>query len=267
MAEENLSELRPIVTREEAKAAGLKRYFEGDECAYGHVAERLVRNQGCTECARIRSQAWRDANPEKSKESWSKHRAQNRDKIIKRNRERNEFPCRYCGKHIDFPEARPGAKRTSRPKYCSDYCRLYSKVSQEPGQGPKSDCWEFQGGKHRFGYGMINMSESKASDVTVSHIVAWEISNGPVPDGLFVCHKCDNPPCCKPDHLFLGTHQDNMDDMVKKGRSGSRLPEWEILEIRASSESDDTLAKKYGCSPLTIWRIRSGKTWTNLQQD
>lgn len=272
MAEEKVPEIRPIVTREEAKALGLKQYFEGQACAFGHVANRLVRNQRCTECARLSSQAWRDANPDKSKSAWGRHRADNRDKINERNRLRKEFPCRHCGKHIDFPEARPGVKRVSRPKYCSDYCRLYSKVSQAPEQGPSGDCWEFQGGKHRFGYGMINMSGTKATEVTTAHAVAWEIANGPIPNGMFVLHRCDNPACCRPDHLFLGTHQDNMDDMKAKGRGRngsshfrSKLSEEDAQRIKEDPRSHYEIAADYGLVRQAVSSIKAGKTWKHLK--
>lgn len=78
---------------------------------------------------------------------------------------------------------------------------------------PVGDCLEWQGCLNH-GYGQMGVD-----GVTVlAHRYAWARVNGPIPDGLFVCHKCDNPPCCNVDHLFLGTHQDNMDDMVAKGR-------------------------------------------------
>jgi hypothetical protein len=79
----------------------------------------------------------------------------------------------------------------------------------------------------RSGYGRINIA---GRGVVVTHRFAWEVVNGPIPDGLNVLHHCDNPPCCETDptdgypegHLFLGTHADNMADMVAKGRSGTR---------------------------------------------
>jgi hypothetical protein len=79
-------------------------------------------------------------------------------------------------------------------------------------------CWEIEprlrSGRDQFPYGSLNI----AGTPELTHRLAWEATHGPIPDGLFVCHKCDNPPCCNPDHLFLGTHQDNMDDAIRKGR-------------------------------------------------
>jgi hypothetical protein len=124
-------------------------------------------------------------------------------------------PCKHCGKPIDFPEPRPGAVRASRPKYCSKRCRIYSRIEVRG----SDECWHWQGAKHRFGYGLVNVSGTKVADVTSAHSIAWEIANNTkVPQGMYVCHACDNPPCCNPAHLWLGTPQDNYDDMIAKGR-------------------------------------------------
>ena len=108
MAEENVPENRPIVTLEEARAAGLTRYFTGKPCPKGHMSERRTKGSACLQCAKEITEAWIRANPDKQKAYWDRHRNENKDKINARNRVRKEFPCRHCGKHIDFPEARPG---------------------------------------------------------------------------------------------------------------------------------------------------------------
>jgi hypothetical protein len=81
-----------------------------------------------------------------------------------------------------------------------------SRVIPEPNTG----CWLWEGPVNFFGYGLSHHSRV--------HRLAWEEANGPIPDGLFVLHRCDVPSCCNPDHLFLGTHQDNADDKKRKGR-------------------------------------------------
>lgn len=78
------------------------------------------------------------------------------------------------------------------------------------------DCWEWTGFKNRQGYGQFQVSTKNGQP---AHRVSFELANGKIPDGMHVCHKCDNPPCVRPDHLFLGTPSDNMKDMVKKGRN------------------------------------------------
>jgi len=76
------------------------------------------------------------------------------------------------------------------------------------------DCWEWQRGRDDGGYGCVCYSGKRYG----AHRLAWELTNGPIPEGLLVCHSCDNPPCCNPKHLFLGTHGDNMQDALTKGR-------------------------------------------------
>lgn len=87
--------------------------------------------------------------------------------------------------------------------------RFWNKVDKET----ESGCWEWVGST-RNGYGCI-----RPIGVTkYSHRVSWELHNGPIPDGLWVLHKCDNRKCVNPDHLFLGTNQDNVNDKMSKGR-------------------------------------------------
>lgn len=78
-------------------------------------------------------------------------------------------------------------------------------------------CWEFTGYRMPNGYGKIGLG-SREDGNDLAHRVAWRLANGPIPAGMDICHRCDNPPCCNPAHLFLGTRLDNMSDMSRKGR-------------------------------------------------
>ena len=95
------------------------------------------------------------------------------------------------------------------------------------------DCWEWDGHCNEYGYGIFNWGRH-----IKAHRFVFECYNGLIPNNLFVCHKCDNPPCCNPEHLFLGTEQDNKNDMVQKNRQAfgisngmSKLNDEIVIEI------------------------------------
>ena len=112
-----------------------------------------------------------------------------------------------------------------------------------------------------------------------AHRLAWEATYGPIPKGLYVCHPCDNPSCVNPDHLFVGNQQDNMDDMVSKGRSfkgkgeragNAKLTNRLVSEIKkrlANGETANNIHKDYPVGPSTIYRIRAGTHWNNISTE
>jgi len=152
-------------------------------------------------------------------------------------------------------------------------------------------CWIWRGGCDKRGYGRFLFR----GRVVVAARAAWELFVGPIPENLWILHRCDNPPCVNPAHLFLGTAADNVRDMMNKrrhisvmcperlargNRSGSRMhPEsrprgeknkgakltWEVVdEIRLAEKCGVTqraLAARFGVRQSTVWQILRGRTW------
>jgi hypothetical protein len=134
-------------------------------------------------------------------------------------------------------------------------------------------CWNWTGGKVR-GYGRTTRARTRER---LAHRISYIIFIGPIPKGLFVCHKCDNRSCVNPEHLFLGTNQDNMDDMKKKGRFPKRTGEdsschkmtnTEVLWIRfffAKKVFTKTeLSRIFNISKTTVGCIIERKTWKDI---
>ena len=145
--------------------------------------------------------------------------------------------------------------------------RFWEKVKRGPG------CWEWQASKASWGYGQIGRGR-KGAGVYRTHRLSWEINNGPIPEGMCVLHKCDNPPCVRPDHSFLGTLSDNTNDAARKGRMprgeshpNTILTEVKINEIKEFIKSGLTqrvVADKYGISSSTVSNVIRGKTWKHV---
>jgi len=140
----------------------------------------------------------------------------------------------------------------------------------------ESGCWIWRLEVNNWGYGKIKIKGRTVS----AHRASYSEFIGGIPDKLCVLHRCDVPSCVNPDHLFLGTHQDNSDDRGRKGRAkgaikrerhgeanpNAKLTEKKVLEIRSSKEPSDILAKKYNVSSGYISEIKAGKKWSYLNE-
>lgn len=132
-----------------------------------------------------------------------------------------------------------------------------------------SGCWEWTRTLNNQGYGVTWLNGRRTS----AHRAAWVLAHGPIPAGRWVLHSCDNPPCCNPDHLWLGTPRDNQRDCISKGRkafavgsaaSMAKLTEGQIPEVRArcaSGETQTAVARDLGVTRGTIYKILHRECW------
>lgn len=151
-----------------------------------------------------------------------------------------------------------------------DIYRFWSKVNILD----DNQCWEWTAARSN-GYG--HFGTGKKFGTKVAHRIAYMISNNTsIPKDMDICHTCDNPPCCNPKHLFMGTAQENMSDMVAKGRSAnnsgennpnvkiSKITAWKILILHDLGYSNLKIAKKVGLGESSVARTVNGQAWRSV---
>lgn len=136
----------------------------------------------------------------------------------------------------------------------------------------ENGCWEWSRTRLPAGYGLLGSNYK----MHYTHRLAYQLWNGPIGEKMYVCHKCDNPPCCNPEHLFIGTSQDNALDMVRKGRCQAPKGEahWKsimtvekVIEIKRLIKQKvrgTELAEMFEVSQQVISDIKRGKTWGHV---
>lgn len=176
---------------------------------------------------------------------------------------------------MGYAGRKPGAKdlvpRKQRPRVPTNEL-FWRHVDKSGG------CWIWTGGKNDDGYGLMNvrLGVNKWAP-RLAHRLSAQFAGMHI-DGISVLHRCDNPPCVNPGHLFLGTREDNVADMDRKGRRGSlkgsahgnsKLTDEQVIEIRrlrASGSRGIDLARRFGVSPSAIVWITKRKQWTHIDQ-
>lgn len=178
-----------------------------------------------------------------------------------------------CGNEIEVYCSRlMNGGKTSCGCQKEENLKIDLKIRMEKYLQWNNNCLEWIGPKSSCGYGLINYKRNRY----LAHRAIWIMKNGEIPYKFEICHKCDNPSCCNLDHLFLGTHDDNMKDMVSKkrlkGKKGeantqSKLTEDEVKEIRKMKLEGwygTTLAKKFNVTHALIYSICNKKSWKHI---
>lgn len=146
--------------------------------------------------------------------------------------------------------------------------KLMSHASPEPNTG----CWIWDGKMNNYGYGVLRIGHRKENKYGLAHRLLYTETVGPIPEGMFLCHRCDHPWCVNPAHMFVGTPNDNMQDKTRKGRTPrgetsptSVLTEAQVREIRELYATGTVLQKdlavRFNVSQTQISRITLGKRW------
>ena len=197
-----------------------------------------------------------------------------------------QWTCNRCGhtwrsklKHQPVGCAKCYSDCWNRPRRQKPEERFWTYVEKA------ASCWRWKGGHNRLGYGKCRLG----AITTGAHRAAYQLTHGQIPQGLWVLHRCDVPDCVNPEHLFLGTAQDNTDDMWQKGR-GSRQPrtslpgeknpsakltEAEVKKIRkqyavlipnaTKLATEDALSQQFKVSKSQIRNIITGKNWPGCE--
>lgn len=184
--------------------------------------------------------------------------------------------CKYCGKMLKDLKNESFCSRKCSSLFRRDnhYSEYEEKIKERILRNIEifpSGCWIWKSFKSKSGYAEITWKGEKKR----TNRISFEVFKDKIPTGMYVCHTCDNPLCVNPDHLYIGTHQDNIDDKLKKGRQSkgkeigrSKLDEEKVNEIRRIAEkeefSHERIGEIFGVSQSCISRIVKRLTWKHI---
>ena len=142
----------------------------------------------------------------------------------------------------------------------------------------QESCWEWKRCRQAKGYGLLRFEPMGELSMQKAHRVAYHLTFGPIQKGKHVLHKCDNPPCCNPYHLYIGTNHDNAQDRKVRGRQQrgkdvytAKLTKEQVRAIReeyiSCQTSCEKLAKRYPVNPSSIWLVLTYQSWPNVAQE
>lgn len=186
--------------------------------------------------------------------------------------------CQHCGTNYTanrllqtFCSRRCTSHSRGAAAFVRDRQTLSDRIERLTERGAANGCWLYAGKLFRSGYGQFTLTTDAGRRTVLAHRVAFEVANGPIPDGMVVMHACDNRQCINPSHLSLGSQADNMADCYKKGRNprgekvgNSILTEDQARSIKYGGEPTLAAAERYGVSRRTIWMIRKGMAWAHI---
>lgn len=241
------SNVRLTVSRQQAKDAGVLRYFTGKPCKYGHIEERIVYTGACLQCCRERE----------------------RRKYIPKRTPANKKEIAQIKRGYAIPQQfRPSLPDLKNIIWTDD---IINRFNAKFIKDELSGCWLWVGSVSRLGYGKFSIGRFMYVAPRLSLAIAGRAPGSEE----FACHTCDNPRCVNPDHLFVGTRQDNIIDMHQKGRAaiGERMPTAkltanlvrEIRSLRGVGHTQKSLAIRFGVGQMTISRIVRGQMWSHVK--
>lgn len=241
----------------------------------------------CADCRKARKyayhQQWRTRNKEHEKAYGKAYKQAHKDHAKQRD-------AKYRAAHPDQvrqwkqsgyrsrQNRLSGVSRSNQVAVMDDAAKakFWSKVDRS------GDCWLWTGSHNSNGYGTFYLGGRNI----LAHRVAYQLANGSIVDDLLVCHRCDNPPCCNPNHLFLGTNGDNIRDMASKGRhwykhqpekqrrgeqvKNAKFTDSQVREIRALARagvSQREIARRFGSHQRNISRIVRRQAWTHVTDE